>query len=202
MNWNCYSESPFWFESPEITITWAFPAFFQCFVIKLQFVMSVKSARFLTCMPAKRMQPLLYIWPVRQIIHTFAWLGSWKPRKKRQDTLDSSPEVSTNTSSTGSDLCNTLKWFKFMHKRRLLFQGHCRDNYSSSKQVFQSSPSMPIQQELLQACPVWAARFPSAVPRCPNKQRDTEKVPPPSLWLPSKAIPERTRPYCAKPADL
>lgn len=47
MNWNDFSESSFWFESPEIMVIWAFPAFFHHIVIKLQFVTSPKSARFL-----------------------------------------------------------------------------------------------------------------------------------------------------------
>lgn len=43
---------PFWLKSPEIMFIWAFPVFFQCAVVKLQFVTSLKSARFLTYMSA------------------------------------------------------------------------------------------------------------------------------------------------------
>lgn len=121
------------------------------------------------------MQPVLYSWSTRQLVHTFASLVlvSWKHRKNlrnMQDTLDSSPEASTNSYSTGSDLCNTFKWFKFMHKRWLLFLSHCWDNCSSSKQIFQSSPSTPALQERFQVCTVWPARFPSVVPLCPNQR--------------------------------
>lgn len=80
MNWNYCSESPFWFESPEIIIIWAFPAFLQHVVIKPQFVVSLKSARFFNSTFAIRNAAQLG----SQTDHGFAPLVliSWKHTKK------------------------------------------------------------------------------------------------------------------------
>lgn len=84
----------------------------------------------------------------------------------------------------------------------LLFQGHYWDNYNSSKQIFQSSPSTPALQELFcvstdsVTSPVYQCG--TAVPQ-PVVLRMQRR----SLHFyrdsPSKATPEGPRHYCAKP---
>lgn len=89
-----------------------------------------------------------------------------------------------------------------MHQRMLLFQGHCWDNYNSSKQIFQSSPSTPALQELFRVC---TDSVTSRVHRCgtAEPQRVVLRMQRRSVHFycdsPSKATPEGPRHYCAKP---
>lgn len=64
-----------------------------------------------------------------------------------------------------------------MHKKySLLFPSHCWDNYSSSKQLFQSPPSTPALQELFPVCIDSVTRRDHNTPT--SGAQDAEKVSP------------------------
>lgn len=135
MNWNYCSESPFWFESPEIIIIWAFPAFLQHVVIKPQFVVSLKSARFFNSTFAIRNAAQLG----SQTDHGFAPLVliSWKHTKKVrniQNTLAFSSEIRTDMLKVNIRRAKSLQCFQVvqvhahMHKKVSYLRAAAWDN--------------------------------------------------------------------------